>query len=325
MATSDRGDRPMSQADGEWHRWQMQDLGQPEPERGRPSLDADIQRRRQQKEAEEQARRAVADKAQRQGFENGYREGKEQGYEAGYREGLEAANAAAELEFQKRLDLTLRPLVTLADNFRQALTTLDGEVADQLVELALIAGRQLAGESLAAKPEHILSVVRELLDADTALTGKPRLWLHPQDRELVMAAMGDLLTTSGWECHADPTLERGGCRATSAAGGLDASLSTQWKAILDQRRQRKSTPAGDEVIEASEVGEVDAGEPQEVPAGEFEEVDAGEPEEAHPPSAQATPAKRRASKSRAAKPDTTKPDTTKPRRAKPKGDESDDE
>jgi len=246
MATSDRHHPSTSEPAGDWHRWQMEDLGHTSDTR-QPVFDAaEAQRRRRQQESDARARQAATEKAQREGFENGHREGHEQGYQAGYQEGLEAANAAAELEFQKRLDMMLSPLAELAENFRQALTTLDSEVADQLVELALITGRQLADESLAANPEHILSVVRELLDADTTLNGKPRLWLHPADLELVTSAMGETLAASGWECHPDPTLERSGCRATSAGGGLDASLSTQWKAILGQRRQRKTSSIGDD-------------------------------------------------------------------------------
>ncbi|MAM56102.1 MAG: flagellar assembly protein FliH [Salinicola sp.] len=239
MATSDRGDRPASGDHGEWHRWQMGDLGHP-PSSDAPATHTETRRRRQQQDAEARARQSIVEKARREGLEQGYREGHQQGYHAGYSEGVKEGNAAAELEFHKRMEMTLTPLAGLAENFRLALASLDAEIGDQLVELALIAGRQLAGESLAAKPEHILSVVRELLDADTTLSGKPRLWLNPQDLELVSSTMSDTLEASGWECHADPTLERGGCRATSAGGGLDASLSTQWKAILDQRRRSRA-------------------------------------------------------------------------------------
>ncbi|MDH4573112.1 flagellar assembly protein FliH [Salinicola acroporae] len=245
MATSDRDSHPTSGAHGEWHRWQMEELGYP-PASEPSATHADARRRRQRQDAEAKARRSIAEKARLEGLEQGYREGHEQGYQAGYSGGVKEGNAAAELEFNKRLDMSLAPLAGLADNFRLALASLDAEIADQLVELALIAGRQLAGESLAAKPEHILSVVRELLDADTTLNGKPRLWLNPQDLELVKSTMSDTLEASGWECHADPTLERGGCRATSAGGGLDASLSTQWKAILDQRRRSRTGSASTE-------------------------------------------------------------------------------
>ncbi|WP_110656031.1 flagellar assembly protein FliH [Salinicola halimionae] len=258
MATSDRRNPSTPGTDGEWHRWQMDDLGHA-PDTRLPAFDAEAQRQRRQQDADAEARQAASEKAKREGFEIGHREGQEQGYRAGYQEGLEASNAVAELEFHKRLEMTLNPLAELAENFRQALMALDTEVADQLVELALITGRQLAGESLAAHPEQILCVVRELLDADTSLNGKPRLWLHPADLELVTAAMGEKLAASGWECHPDPALERGGCRATSAGGGLDASLSTHWKAILGQRRQRQASPASESGN--SETGDSTPGTP----------------------------------------------------------------
>ncbi|KAA0019199.1 flagellar assembly protein FliH [Salinicola corii] len=259
MATSDRGDRSASGAHGAWHRWQMGDLGHP-PSSDTSVTHAEPPQRRQQQDAEARACQSIAEKARREGLDQGYREGHEQGYRAGYSEGVTEGNAAAELEFHKRLDMTLTPLARLAENFQLALASLDAEIGDQLVELALIAGRQLAGESLAAKPEHILSVVRELLDADTTLSGKPRLWLNPQDLELVTSTMSDTLEASGWECHADPTLERGGCRASSAGGGLDASLSTQWKAILDQRRRSR---AGSPPTDAAPLAKKDTGDEED--------------------------------------------------------------
>lgn len=235
--------RPVEAA-SHWHRWQMGDLERSAPTT-HPRTDPESERHRRQQEIDERALRAATEEARRSGFEAGHAEGHEKGYQTGYAEGLAAANAAAELEFRKRLDLTLTPIADMATNFCHALASLDDEVADQLVELALITGRQLAGESLAAKPEHILSVVKELLDTDTSLNGKPRLWLNPEDLALVTTTIGDELAAAGWECHPDATLERGGCRATSASGGLDASLSTQWKAILDQRRRRQD-PTDDE-------------------------------------------------------------------------------
>ncbi|WP_251978164.1 flagellar assembly protein FliH [Salinicola avicenniae] len=244
MATSDRSHRPLpTPADDRWHRWQMDDLERPTETRDEQSGHGTLQaeRYRRQRAAEERQRREAAEQARERGYEQGRAEGHEAGYAEGYREGQAAAQAAAELEFHKRLDLTLKPLAPLAETFTQALAQLDEDVADQLVELALIAGRQLAGESLQTNPEHIVSVVRDLLAADNSLNGKPRLWLHPDDLPLVTAAIGDTLSASGWECHADPSLERGGCRATSASGGLDATLDTQWRAVLDQRRRRRKT------------------------------------------------------------------------------------
>lgn len=223
-----------------WHRWQMGDL-ESDAYASRRQDGASARHRAHEARVaqEQQALRDAFEQARREGFEAGRAEGYTAGHHEGHAAGLEESHAVAELEFQKRVDTTLAPLAPLAEEFRRALATLDGQVGDQLVELALITGRQLAGESLAANPEHVLSVVRELLEADTSLSGRPRLWLHPEDLILVEASLGGALAQAGWACQPDPTLERGGCRATSAAGGLDASLSTHWQAILDQRRARR--------------------------------------------------------------------------------------
>ncbi|WP_110687276.1 flagellar assembly protein FliH [Salinicola aestuarinus] len=230
-----------------WHRWQMNDLEREDAEhratRGSRNDRERDQAREAQVERERGALEATREQARQEGFEAGRAEGYEAGRQEGYEAGLKEANAVAELEFQKRLDLSLTPIAGLAEAFQQALAALDDQVGNQLVELALITGRKLAGESLMANPDHVLSVVRELLDADTSLTGRPRLWLHPEDLALVESTLGDALVKAGWECQEDASLERGGCRATSAAGGLDASLSTQWQAILDQRRARRKSQA----------------------------------------------------------------------------------
>ncbi|GHB08688.1 flagellar assembly protein FliH [Salinicola rhizosphaerae] len=242
MATSDRDGKPTGH-EAQWHRWQMGSLErEPRAASGSESAHREQQRRR----LETQARDAEAKKAREAGFQAGHEEGKAQGYDAGYAEGLAAAQAAAELEFHKRVTLCLDPLAELADGFHHALQSLDDHIADQLVELALIAGRQLAGDALEAHPEQILAIVNELLDADTSLSGKPRLWLHPDDLELVTQSIGDALAAANWECLSDPALARGGCRVTSAGGGLDASLDTQWKAILDQRRHRRVSALPDD-------------------------------------------------------------------------------
>ncbi|WP_110665409.1 flagellar assembly protein FliH [Salinicola halophilus] len=226
-----------------WHRWQMADLERQDTPRRERSTARGNEERHRAREAEAERQQAALEEAREQARREGFEAGRAEGYEAGHREGYDAGlgegKAVAELEFQKRLDYTLTPLTTLAEEFQRALAALDDQVGDQLVELALITGRKLAGDSLMANPDHVLSVVRELLDADTSLTGRPRLWLHPEDLALVEATLGDALAKAGWECQEDTTLERGGCRATSASGGLDASLSTQWQAILDQRRGRR--------------------------------------------------------------------------------------
>ena len=118
---------------------------------------------------------------------------------------------------------TLQPLLELCRNFDEALKAMDAQIARQLVRIALQAAEQLAGEALTAKPEQVLTLVQGMLDSDLELTGKPKLWLHPEDVQRVQAGLGEQLELAGWVLHADPSMLPGGCRVVSAGGELDAT------------------------------------------------------------------------------------------------------
>lgn len=241
---SDQSSRPR---DGEpWRLWQMDELNRAATA-GTPE-DADHLRReaiRQQAFKRNAEFEALREQAREQARQRGYDEGLAQGQADGFARGLEEGRLAGEQQLQEQTTQALQPLLELAREFRQALDQLDGQIAEQLVALALATGRQLAGDALAAQPEQILETVRELLHAEPALTGKPRLWLHPSDLLLVKARLGDELAAAGWQLQPDDLVTRGGCRVTSASGELDATWETRWARITEQLRQRPSdvTPA----------------------------------------------------------------------------------
>jgi len=118
---------------------------------------------------------------------------------------------------------TLQPLLELCRNFDEALKAMDTHIARQLVGIALEAARQLAGDALAAQPEQVLVLVKSLLDSDLELTGKPKLWLHPEDLQRVQHSLGEQIEAAGWALHADSAMLPGGCRVVSAGGELDAT------------------------------------------------------------------------------------------------------
>jgi flagellar assembly protein FliH len=81
----------------------------------------------------------------------------------------------------------------------------------------------LAGEALTAQPEQVLVLISRLLDSDLELTGKPKLWLNPEDLQRVQDSLGEQIDAAGWALHADPAMLPGGCRVVSAGGELDAT------------------------------------------------------------------------------------------------------
>ncbi len=149
--------------------------------------------------------------------------GHAQGVEQGYAQGLEQGREAAAVELQQQVVHTLQPLLALCRNFDEALKSMDQHIAHQLVRIALDAARQLAGDALTAQPEQVLELVQGMLDSDLELTGKPKLWLHPEDLQRVQDSLGEQVEAAGWVLQADTSMLPGGCRVASASGELDAT------------------------------------------------------------------------------------------------------
>lgn len=231
----------------QWRPWQMDELGRSQeglPEAQDQRIEA-LHRQTARHEAELQALREKArQEASRQGYNEGFAAGKTEGYA----HGLEEGRQAGEQELQQQIREALEPLLALSHNFTQALEQLDGQIAEQLVDLALATARQLAGDALKAEPQQILSVVRGLLHSEPALTGQPCLWLNPADLPLVKTHLGDELDAAGWQLQPDARIARGGCRASSANSELDATWEARWAEITRQVRKRHSAAMIEEAV-----------------------------------------------------------------------------
>lgn len=178
----------------------------------------------------------------------GHAEGLKAGQAEGYAKGLEEGRQAARKELEKEVKATLKPVLNLATHFSDALALLNDEMAKDLVELALATGRHLAGEALNANPAQVVDLVRGLLHSEPPMHGKPRLWLHPQDHDLVSEYLGKELEAAGWALQPDDQVSRGGCRVTSATGELDATWESRWQALRQQVRSRR--PASEQAAAA---------------------------------------------------------------------------
>ncbi|QFU00132.1 Flagellar assembly protein FliH [Halomonas sp. THAF5a] len=225
-----------------WRRWQMGELKAPprqassEPESPQQAQQAAERREARRREAELEALR---ERVRREAHEAGLAAGREQGHAEGLAQGLEEGRRRAQEELDARLAETLSPLAELAGAFGEALETLDEAVAEDLVDLALATGHQLAGEALKSRPRQVLELVRALLHTEPPLVGQQRLWLHPLDHKLVQTHLGDDLSAAGWTLQPDDQLSRGGCRVTSANGELDATWESRWQAVKAQVRHRR--------------------------------------------------------------------------------------
>lgn len=165
----------------------------------------------------------------------GEAEGYQQGYARGQAEGSAAAMAAVHEQAGQLHALTLA--------LPTALRIAERDVADDLLALALDIARQVVGQALLADPQTILAVVRELLQAEPALTGIPQLLLHPDDATLAKEHLTDDLQAAGWRVRADANIKRGGCRVVAPSGELDATLETRWERVAATLARNAPIPA----------------------------------------------------------------------------------
>ena len=253
---SDRAQKPSGSMEEQWRRWQMDELALPRnPMRTDPasrdsSQAAALGSQINLAQVREQARRAAREEGYQTGlaegrdagFAEGHADGLKQGLEEGRLEGLQQGRAEAEEEFQQRIKAVLEPLLPIAQHFDDALSQLSDEMTASLVDLAFATGSQLAREQLDAQPERIADIVRDLLHSDPMLTGKPRVWLHPDDLTLVREQIGNELDAAGWTLQPDPHISRGGCRVNSPNGEIDATWEARWDALISRVRRREQQP-----------------------------------------------------------------------------------
>lgn len=155
------------------------------------------------------------------GYTAGYSTGYAAGYATGHEEGIKAAQAVA------------TDMASLMEHLQQALATIDQDVAEQLLVLAIEIANQVLRQSLHVQPELILPVVREAVTALHPHHGQPLLFVHPDDAALVRSHLGEQLAHANWRIIDDKTLSAGGCRVELGASEVDATLETRWRRVIE--------------------------------------------------------------------------------------------
>ncbi|MDR2614207.1 MAG: flagellar assembly protein FliH, partial [Candidatus Accumulibacter sp.] len=156
------------------------------------------------------------DEARQQGHTEGYAEGHTEGYAEGQAEGQAKAQEIA------------ARMAELLENLEQALGTIEQSIADRLLATVVEIANQVLRQSLSIKPELLLPVVREAVEALQLRSGHPALLAHPDDAALIREHMGEHLAHNHWRIIDDPSLTRGGCRVELGESEVDATVETRW-------------------------------------------------------------------------------------------------
>lgn len=142
-----------------------------------------------------------------------------EGYAAGYEEG----SARGRMEAAQ-----LHQLLQAMD---AAMSQLDQEVAEEIQALALEVARQVLRDTLDAKPESLLTVIREALAQLPQQAATVRV--HPEDVELVRQYLGEQFDSIGHRVVEDSNVERGGCLVEAAGSQIDAQITTRWRRVVE--------------------------------------------------------------------------------------------
>jgi flagellar assembly protein FliH len=158
---------------------------------------------------------------ERRAFERGREEGRREGHVAGVADGR---------RMQGSRNLQLQGLI---EGLRARFAELEADGAARVLDLAVDIARQVLGREVSVARDAVLAPLREALAAIIDQQSQPRVYLHPDDLQL----LADDLGTEGLfrHCHflADASVGRGGCRVETAQSEVDARLATRWRRVLD--------------------------------------------------------------------------------------------
>lgn len=166
---------------------------------------------------------AMREEARQEGYTQGLEEGRAAGHAEGYADGS--------AEGQREAAADLAHLRAIAASFSEAVAGADETIATDVLELALRVARGMVRTAFDARPELILSVVRDAIDQLPVLSQPAVLTLHPEDAELVRNGMADELDKGGWRIREDAHLARGGCKVETASNQIDAQAQARWQRL----------------------------------------------------------------------------------------------
>ena len=183
-----------------WQRWELASLDS----EGAVSVDPDVAARAI---AEQQAARALED-------------AKDQARVQGFAEGVaQAADRIAALE---------RLIATLGDHAGRHVQ----QLADEVLDLALVFARQLVGQAVNTRRELVLPIVASALSQLPHATRQISLHLDPADVALVRSVIPADHPGPPLSIVPDPKVGAGGCIVDADQASVDATVASRWRRLL---------------------------------------------------------------------------------------------
>ena len=233
MSEADNGAATLISRSAAWRRWQMLSFDEPAPVEVEPEPEPDPGPDPAVVMAQLRAQ-AIAE-GHEEGLARGHAAGMEAGQQAGYEAGLaagrEAGHAEGLAQGREQGAAEAHRLHTLIEACAVSIGALEEKMGQSLLTLALDIAQQVVRTTLAEQPETVVNAVRDVLHINPTAGGQMRLWANPEDIELIRLHLADELKEGHWRVLADESILRGGCRAETPFGDIDATLQTRWRRV----------------------------------------------------------------------------------------------
>lgn len=181
-----------------------------------------------------------------QGHAAGVEAGQQAGHEAGYAAGREAGYAEGLAQARQQGAEEAQRLNALVQACAASVGALEEKMGQSLLTLALDIAQQVVRTTLSEQPDTVIAAVRDVLHINPSAGGQMRLWANPEDIELIRLHLADELKEGHWRVLADESIARGGCRAETPFGDIDATLQPagaawrpRWAATCRGRTRRE--------------------------------------------------------------------------------------
>ncbi|MDR9466756.1 FliH/SctL family protein [Marinospirillum sp.] len=157
------------------------------------------------------------------GYQEGEAQGQEAGFQSGYQQGLEQA--------QHEVDQQLARLQSLIEQLQGPLQNLDQEVEAGLLSLVDLISRAILRREIGISRDFLGEVLREAVTALPSGHQRLRIYINPQDQQLIEAVRSDLLEEN--RVISDPQITPGGVRVETLQSLVDSTLENRYKKVID--------------------------------------------------------------------------------------------
>lgn len=148
---------------------------------------------------------------------------REQAYQEGFTKGQQDGLASG----QQQTEQIVQTLTTTLNALSTPLQHVDEKLEDELVNLSVSIAKQIVRRELKTDPGQIVAVVKESLSVIPSSAQNVRVYLNPEDAELVRKIIPVNGSDSKWNITDEPVLSRGSCKVETDATIVDATFESR--------------------------------------------------------------------------------------------------